>query len=98
MAKVSWPNFCNSFIDIHYFSLIFLQIKTRLKSIKRDLQPGDILEKFKHLINGKVVILTPNLVVTRTSPTPEEISPTNDTNSKSKALAKSLEVNLNHYL
>ena len=47
-------------------------------SKNRNLQPVDILEKFKHLIDGKVVILTPNLVVTRTSPTPEEISPTAD--------------------
>ena len=54
-------------------------------SVKRDLAPGDILEKFKDLIDGKVVVLTPNLVVTRTSPTPEDISPT-----ETKALAKSL--------
>ena len=56
-------------------------------SVKRDLAPGDILEKFKDLIDGKVVVLTPNLVVTRTSPTPEDISPT-----ETKALAKSLQV------
>ena len=37
--------------------------------------------------HDKVVVLTPNLVVTRTSPTPEDISPT-----ETKALAKSLQV------
>ena len=68
--------------------ILFLIITSVKKlSVKRDLAPGDILEKFKDLIDGKVVVLTPNLVVTRTSPTPEDISPT-----ETKALAKSLQV------
>ena len=37
--------------------------------------------------HGKVVVLTPNLVVTRTSPTPEDISPT-----ETKALPNSPQV------
>lgn len=45
------------------------------KRPKSEIKPMEIISKVKHLINGKIVIVTPNLVVTRTSPTPEDISP-----------------------
>ena len=79
-----------------------LNLTRNPKSKSRNLQPVDILEKFKHLIDGKVVILTPNLVVTRTSPTPEEISPTADSvpaldTKAKKAHAKSGKVNYYYF-
>ena len=59
-------------------------IKKRPKS---ELKPIDILTKVKHLINGKVVIVTPNLIVTRTSPTPEDtLSPSTEAQSLENGL------------
>ena len=55
-------------------------IKKRSKS-ETELTPLDLLAKVKHLISrgSKVVLVTPNLVVTRTSPTPEDkLSPTTE--------------------
>ena len=55
--------------------LKFSKKKATSKRPKSELKPEEILAKFSHLISGKVVIVTPNLIVTRTSPTPEEYSP-----------------------
>ena len=79
--------------SLTHIILVLIITSVKKLSVKRDLAPGDILEKFKDLIDGKVVVLTPNLVVTRTSPTPEDISPT-----ETKALAKSLQVSILIYL
>ena len=48
------------------------KVKQRAKS---DTKLPDLLSKVQHFISGEVVIVTPNLVVTRTSPTPEDKSP-----------------------
>lgn len=60
---------------------------TRTKSKKRKLTPSDLLAKLKPQLKGEVVLATSNLVVTRTSPTPEEttpikLSPSSDKNLK----------------
>lgn len=46
---------------------------------ERKGQPLDALSQLQHSIHGKVVIVTPQLIVTRQSPTPEENSPTEKT-------------------
>lgn len=60
-------------------SRIISPLKPRFRAKKKEnLSPLEILSKFRSYITGKVVIVTPNLVVTRTSPTPEDVSPTSE--------------------
>lgn len=70
-------------------SSIISPLKPLLKVRKRpksEIKPLEIISKVKHLINGKIVIVTPNLVVTRTSPTPEDISPSSSYRDHLKVL------------
>ena len=54
----------------------YKSIKRSAKSTKhKKLTPGDLLAKLKPQLKGEVVLATSNLVVTRTSPTPEETTP-----------------------